>query len=104
MVFALAGDSTITKDLVLDELDFAINKFQSIIFSPFYPGFAVTHRTKQLFTKQLSAIFTIKFRIGQIQVSSETVKTKQFLFGLRLYRVCIWLEESHPQSEVQAWG
>jgi hypothetical protein len=79
-----------TKDLVLDELDFAINKVQSIIFSPWvYPGVAVAHRTKQLFTKQLSAIFTVKFRNGQIQVSSGDVKTKQFLFILRLYRVCI---------------
>jgi hypothetical protein len=95
MVLALAGDSTITNDLVLDELDFAINKVQSIIFSPgFYPGFAVVHRTKQLFTKPLSAIFIIKFRIGQIQASSQDVKTKQFLFTLWLYRVCIWLEES----------
>ena len=83
MVLALAGDSTITNDLVFDELDFAINKVQSmsIMFSPgFCSGFAVAHRTKQLFTNQLSAIFTIKFRIGQIQASSGYVKAKQFLF------------------------
>lgn len=74
MVFALAGDSTITNDL-LDALDFAIIYNSSRQYS--VPGLTPFHTG----TIHPSAILPKKFRIGQIQVDWENVKRKH-LSGL----------------------
>jgi len=87
IVFALAYDSTITKDLVLDELDFAILFFyhefsqiftNSFLFSLLFVFIRVNSWLIFLFTNHLSAIFTIKFRNGQIKAACRNVKKKQF--------------------------